>query len=184
MLSLTPAERRDLRAKAHRLRPVVSVGQHGLTAGVLHEIDVNLLAHELIKVRVFIDDRSAREAVLSRICAELEAAPVQHIGKLLVVWRPAPPVAGDERKGSRPKTQGESSRRRRAEPRSQERQRRRRAPPRSSSLVPLAAAKSTPQARRPRDPRARTPARPPAGQTGRTRSQLPAAGARRRRRSP
>jgi putative YhbY family RNA-binding protein len=183
MLSLTPAERRDLRAKAHRLRPVVSVGQHGLTAGVLHEIDLNLLAHELIKVRVFIDDRGAREAVLSRICAELEAAPVQHIGKLLIVWRPGPPAAGDERAGPRPKTKGESSKGKRV-PRSQERQRRRRAPPRGAALVPLAAAKSTPQARRPREPRARTPARPPSGHTGRTRSQVPAAGGRRRRRNP
>jgi RNA-binding protein len=184
MLSLSPAERRDLRAKAHRLRPVVSVGQHGLTAGVLHEIDVNLLAHELIKVRVFIDARGAREAVLSRICAELEAAPVQHIGKLLVVWRPASPAAGDERAAPRPKTKGESAKRKRAEPRSQERQRRRRAPPRGASVVPLAAAKSTPQARRPRDPRARTPARPPSGHTGRTRSQVRAPEGRRRRRTP
>jgi putative YhbY family RNA-binding protein len=182
MLSLTPAERRDLRAKAHRLRPVVSVGQHGLTAGVLHEIDINLLAHELIKVRVFIDDRGVREAVLSRICAELEAAPVQHIGKLLVVWRPAPSAAGNERARPLSKTKGESAKRKRAVPRSQERQRRRRAPPRGASVVPLAAAKSTPQARRPRDPRARTPARPPSGH--RTRSQVPAPGGRRRRRGP
>jgi len=87
--ALTPAERRDLRARAHRLEPVVSVGQHGLTPAVLHEIDINLTAHELIKVRVFAD-RDMREAFLQRICAELDAAPVQHIGKLLVVWRPKP----------------------------------------------------------------------------------------------
>src|SRR5438046_1503105 len=179
MLSLTPAERRDLRSKAHRLRPVVSVGQHGLTAGVLHEIDVNLLAHELIKVRVFNDDRDAREAVLSRICAELEAAPVQHIGKLLVVWRPAPPAAGEERAGPRPKTKDESAKRKR-QPRSQER--RRRAPPHDASMAPVAAAKSTPQTRRPREPRARTPARPPSGH--RMRSRPPATGGRRRRRTP
>jgi putative YhbY family RNA-binding protein len=90
--ALTPIERRELRAKAHHLHPVVSVGQHGLTAAVLHEIDVNLIAHELIKVRVFSDDRGERETLLQSICAELDAAPVQHIGKLLVVWRPAPPA--------------------------------------------------------------------------------------------
>jgi len=89
MLELTPAERRDLRARAHRLEPVVSVGQQGLTPAVLREIDVSLKAHELIKVRVFAD-RTVRVALLERICAELGAAPVQHIGKLLVVWRPAP----------------------------------------------------------------------------------------------
>jgi len=92
MLDLTPTERRALRARAHPLHPVVSIGQHGLTPAVLHEIDVNLTAHELIKVRVFAD-RDARETMLSRICAELDAAPVQHIGKLLVVWRPAPKEA-------------------------------------------------------------------------------------------
>ena len=90
MISLTPPERRALRAKAHHLHPVVSVGQHGLTAAVLHEIDLNLIAHELVKVRVFNDDRLAREALMASICAELDAAPVQHIGKLLVVWRPSP----------------------------------------------------------------------------------------------
>src|SRR5436190_23635610 len=93
MPPLTAAERRSLRAKAHRLHPVVSVGHQGLTSSVLHEIDVNLLAHELIKVRVFDEDRDAREALLARICAELDAAPVQHIGKLLVLWRPAPAPA-------------------------------------------------------------------------------------------
>jgi hypothetical protein len=58
---------------------------------VLHEIDLNLLAHELIKIRVFGDDRDQREASLARICGELDAAPVQHLGKILTVWRPAPP---------------------------------------------------------------------------------------------
>jgi len=92
MPALSPIERRALRAKAHHLHPVVIVGHHGLTAAVLHEIDLNLIAHELIKVRVFSDDRGEREALLQSICAELDAAPVQHIGKLLVVWRPAPPA--------------------------------------------------------------------------------------------
>ena len=59
MTPLTPTQRRELRAKAHHLHPVVIVGQHGLTAAVLHEIDVNLLAHELIKVRVFSEEREA-----------------------------------------------------------------------------------------------------------------------------
>jgi len=90
METLTPAARRALRAKAHHLHPVVSVGQHGLTPGVLHEIDVSLTAHELVKIRVFGDSRAEREALLARICAALGAAAVQHLGKLLIVWRPAP----------------------------------------------------------------------------------------------
>src|SRR5512141_2192699 len=91
MKTLTPAFRRELRARAHSLHPVVAIGQHGLTPPVLHEIDLNLLAHELIKIRVFGDDRDQREALLARICGELDAAPVQHLGKILTVWRPAPP---------------------------------------------------------------------------------------------
>ena len=90
MLELTPAQRRALRARAHHLDPVVAIGQHGLTPAVLREIDVALKAHELIKVRVFGDDREAREALLQEVCAAVEAAPVQHLGKLLVIWRENP----------------------------------------------------------------------------------------------
>lgn len=90
MLQLSPVERRSLRARAHGLQPVVSISQNGLTDGVLKEIDASLKAHELIKIRVYNDDREERESFLGTICAELGAAPVQHIGKLLVVWRPAP----------------------------------------------------------------------------------------------
>ena len=90
MPTLAPAERRQLRARAHALKPVVFVGQHGLTPAVLHEIDVALLAHELVKIRVSGDDRAERDALLDRICAEVDAAPVQHLGKVLTVWRVAP----------------------------------------------------------------------------------------------
>lgn len=90
MLKLSPAERRSLRARAHAINPVVSIAQNGLSDAVLKEIDVNLKAHELIKIRVYNDDRDEREAYLATICDQLDAAPVQHIGKLLVIWRPAP----------------------------------------------------------------------------------------------
>lgn len=90
MLQLTPDERLALRARAHDLKPVVSIAQQGLTNAVLKEIDVCLSAHELIKIRVYNDEREQREGFLTTICEQLEAAPVQHIGKLLVVWRPAP----------------------------------------------------------------------------------------------
>ena len=98
MKSLTPTERRDLRAKAHHLEPVVTVGHHGLTPAVLHEIDLALLAHDLVKVRVLGDDRDAREAMLGQACEALDCAPVQHVGKVLVLWRPNP-----ERKKKAPK---------------------------------------------------------------------------------
>lgn len=88
--ALNADERRALRAQAHHLDPVVMIGNDGLTPAVRHEIDINLLAHGLIKIRVFNDDRAEREAMLQRIAMELQAAPVQHIGKLLVVYRPIP----------------------------------------------------------------------------------------------
>jgi putative YhbY family RNA-binding protein len=87
---LTPSLRRELRARAHALDPVVAIGHHGLTAAVLHEIDVALKAHELVKVRAFNDDRDEREALLAGIVDALECAPVQTIGKLFVLWRPRP----------------------------------------------------------------------------------------------
>lgn len=87
MKTLDPAVRRALRAKAHHLDPVVSIGNHGLTPAVLHEIDVNLLAHELVKLRVHDDDRGEREMLLARICDALDAAPVQHLGKVLIIYR-------------------------------------------------------------------------------------------------
>lgn len=88
MLKLTPAERSALRSEAHALNPVVIVGEAGLTPAVLKEIDTGLNAHGLIKVRVFGDDRDARVDMYNTICEQLGAAPIQHIGKLLVLYRP------------------------------------------------------------------------------------------------
>lgn len=88
MLKLTPAERSALRAEAHALSPVVIVSEDGLKPSVIKEIDSSLDSHGLIKIRVFGDDREARVAIYDTICEKLDAAPVQHIGKLLVVYRP------------------------------------------------------------------------------------------------
>ena len=90
MLPLSSDERRELRARAHNLNPVVSIAESGLTESVLKEIEVCLKAHELIKIRVYGDNRENREAYFAQICSDLDAAPVQHIGKLLVVYRPDP----------------------------------------------------------------------------------------------
>jgi RNA-binding protein len=102
MQALTAPELRSLRAKAHHLRPVVAVGAHGLTPAVLHEIDVALKAHELIKIRVFSDVRSDRDALLAKICSELACAPVQHLGKLLIVWRHNPDLHREAAAEDRP----------------------------------------------------------------------------------
>jgi putative YhbY family RNA-binding protein len=101
-LILTPAERKEHRAGAHHLDPVVAIGGDGLTAAVTKEIDAALKAHGLIKVRVFSDDRAAREAMLGTLADALDAAPIQHIGKLLVLWRPVPPKEKAERDDRKP----------------------------------------------------------------------------------
>lgn len=89
-IQLTPAQRKVHRADAHHLDPVVLVGGDGLSPSVKKEINAALNAHGLIKVRVFSDDRTVREAMFQSITEELNAAPIQHIGKLLVLWRPMP----------------------------------------------------------------------------------------------
>jgi putative YhbY family RNA-binding protein len=89
-IALTPADRKALRARAHHLDPVVMIGDAGLSRAVLAEADRALGAHELIKIRVLGDDRAQRQALLTEICSALGCAPVQSIGKLLVVYRPKP----------------------------------------------------------------------------------------------
>ena len=90
-IQLTPAQRKEQRALAHHLDPVVMIGSDGLTAAVKKEVEAGLNAHGLIKVRVLSDDRTARENFFLALADELHAAPIQHIGKLLVLWRPLAP---------------------------------------------------------------------------------------------
>ena len=103
--SLTPGGNKALRAQAHHLDPVVMIGEAGLSPAVIVEIERALVAHELIKIRIFGDDRDQRAEILQSISQQCGCVPVQMIGKLLVVWRPnaekAPPkksaVAGKAR---------------------------------------------------------------------------------------
>jgi RNA-binding protein len=89
MLNLTPEQRRFLRAQAHHLHPVVMIGDAGLTEAVLKEATKAIASHELIKIKVHSDDREARESALAELCEKLGAAPVQHIGKILVIYKRA-----------------------------------------------------------------------------------------------
>ncbi|MDP3797160.1 MAG: YhbY family RNA-binding protein [Polaromonas sp.] len=89
-IQLTPAQRKKHRAEAHHLNAVVMIGSDGLTPAVQKETDAALNAHGLIKVRVQSDDRASREEIFQTLANELNAAPIQHIGKLLVLWRPVP----------------------------------------------------------------------------------------------
>ena len=104
-IQLTPAQRKEKRADAHHLDPVVMVGSDGLTPAVQKEIDAALNAHGLVKVRVFSDERATRETIFATLADALNAAPIQHIGKLLVLWREMPlkEAVAREGRGAGPK---------------------------------------------------------------------------------
>jgi RNA-binding protein len=89
MLTLNSKQTRFLRGQGHALGTVVMIGNKGLSEEVLREIDLNLNAHELLKIKVQSDQRELREQMLQEICEKLAAAPIQHIGKQLVIYRPA-----------------------------------------------------------------------------------------------
>jgi RNA-binding protein len=89
-VSLTARERTSLKGRAHALEPIVQVGQAGLTDAVVKEADRALTAHELIKVRVGASDREERSALIKALCERTDAAEVQSVGKIVVLWRPRP----------------------------------------------------------------------------------------------
>lgn len=88
--TLSPAERKGLKARAHRLEPVVRIGDDGASDAVIAEIERALAAHALIKIRAASLAREARELALAQICERCAAQPVQHIGKVLVIYRKKP----------------------------------------------------------------------------------------------
>ncbi|MFZ2314727.1 MAG: ribosome assembly RNA-binding protein YhbY [Gammaproteobacteria bacterium] len=86
-MALTPKTRQELKAKAHKLKPVVMIGNKGLTEAVHKEIDIALHHHELIKIRIATTDRELKEALYSEICTTNKAEPVQLIGNTVVIYR-------------------------------------------------------------------------------------------------
>ncbi|MEX2482778.1 MAG: ribosome assembly RNA-binding protein YhbY [Gammaproteobacteria bacterium] len=96
---LSPVEKRKLRQSAHHLKPVVLVGQHGLTSAVMAEIERALFDHELIKVRFRGHDRDTRAEEIGRVATELTADVVGLIGGTAVLYRENP-----ERKPARSKS--------------------------------------------------------------------------------
>ncbi len=87
---LTPKERQALKAQAHSLEPVVTIGGKGLSDAVVKEIDFALKSHELLKIRAGAMDRHERAAAFDAICARTGAEPVQHVGKVFVIYRKKP----------------------------------------------------------------------------------------------
>lgn len=80
-------QKRELKAKAHQLKPVVIIGQHGVTEAVINETDIALKAHELIKIKDNSGERSDRKALAAQLCQQLNAECVQIIGKTIVLYR-------------------------------------------------------------------------------------------------
>jgi RNA-binding protein len=97
MRQLTPRERAHLKARAHALEPVVHAGSSGVTDSLVAEVDRALTVHELVKIKVNSDDRAHRIAIGDEICARTGATAVHRVGKVLILWRPRPETAGDER---------------------------------------------------------------------------------------
>jgi RNA-binding protein len=120
MLEISPAQKRELRAQAHHLNPVVSIShkglQDGLQATVIGEIDRSLKSHALIKVRLYGIERDERASLIDSVCAAVQCALVQHIGNLLVLWRPLPAgetaksaLVGRRSSGARPMTKKQAA---------------------------------------------------------------------------
>jgi len=101
-ITLSPIERQALKARAHIIDPLVIIGDNGLSASVIREIDRTLKAHELIKIRANTDDREQRIVWMAELCDALAAAPVQLIGKMLVIWRENPEKVKERAKAALP----------------------------------------------------------------------------------
>ncbi|MFA6409763.1 MAG: ribosome assembly RNA-binding protein YhbY [Gammaproteobacteria bacterium] len=87
MLKITSQEKRELKAEAHSLKPVVIVGSNGLTPAVLQEINNALDVHELIKIRIGEEDRLVRAEVATKICKDTHSALIQTIGSIAIIYR-------------------------------------------------------------------------------------------------
>ncbi|ATA25399.1 RNA-binding protein [Brenneria goodwinii] len=88
-MNLSNKQKQHLKGLAHPLKPVVMLGNNGLTEGVLAEIEQALEHHELIKVKVAAEERETKTLIIEAIVRETGASNVQVIGHTLVLYRPA-----------------------------------------------------------------------------------------------
>lgn len=88
-MNLSTKQKQHLKGLAHPLKPIVMLGNNGLTEGVLAEIEQALEHHELIKVKIATEDRETKNLVVEAIVRETRASNVQVIGKTLVLFRPS-----------------------------------------------------------------------------------------------
>ncbi len=86
-MSLSKSQIKHLRQLAHHAKVIITIGQHGITENVLHELEIALEHHELVKIKIAGEDRDARQAIIEQLCAETGAEKVQAIGKTLTLFR-------------------------------------------------------------------------------------------------
>jgi len=86
-MSLPEKTRRELRARGHTLKPVVSIGNAGLSAAVLRELELSLEHHELMKVRIGGAEREQRRQMIAELCEQLDAELVQAVGHIALIYR-------------------------------------------------------------------------------------------------
>ncbi|MFL2458564.1 MAG: ribosome assembly RNA-binding protein YhbY [Candidatus Pseudothioglobus sp.] len=87
-MKLTNNQKKYLRSMAHDLKPFVMIGQHGLSESVIAEIDSTMLKHELIKIKLRVEDRDEKQKIIEKILEFSHAEIVQVIGGVLVIYRP------------------------------------------------------------------------------------------------
>jgi len=88
-MPINSKQRKALKAKAHHLKPVIRIGQHGVSEGVIAETDIALNTHELIKVQVQQGEREARQTAIDTLCQKTESELVHAIGKIFIIYRPS-----------------------------------------------------------------------------------------------
>ena len=86
-MALTESQKKFLRGLGHQLKPVIMIGDAGLTDAVMKELLATLEHHELIKVRVRVGDRSARDAIIDQICNDATASLVTRIGNVALIYQ-------------------------------------------------------------------------------------------------
>lgn len=86
-MQITPKLRQQLKAKAHKLKPIVFIGINGITENVTKELDRALNDHELIKIRIQENDREVRKAIFEELCGAVNATGLQLIGSVGIIYR-------------------------------------------------------------------------------------------------
>jgi len=86
-MSINSKQRKALKTKAHHLKPVIRIGQHGVSEGVIAETHIALDTHELIKVQIQQGERAERHAAIETLCQQTQSELVHAIGKIFIIYR-------------------------------------------------------------------------------------------------